>query len=66
MARINTIKTNLTAGELSPRLKGRVDIARYQNAVEEMENVYALKHGGGVRQPGMQFIAGEVRARRAR
>lgn len=67
MARVNVIKTNLTAGELSPRLLGRVDIARYQNAVGTMENGYPLKHGGCVRHPGLQWIAGtKTDAKRSR
>ena len=58
MGRINTIQTNMTAGELSPRLLGRVDISRYQNAMDTMENAYPLIHGGGNRRPGKQWIAG--------
>lgn len=57
MPRINTIQTNFTAGEISPRLLGRVDIARYQNAAKTMENAYSLVHGGANRSPGTQYIA---------
>ena len=45
MPRISTIQTNFTAGEISPRLLGRVDVARYANAVKRMENFYPLVHG---------------------
>jgi hypothetical protein len=58
MARVNVIKTNMTAGELSPRLMGRVDIARFQNAVATMENAWPLKHGGARRRTGSRYIAG--------
>jgi hypothetical protein len=36
--RANLIKTNFTAGEVSPRLMGRVDIARYANGAKIIEN----------------------------
>ena len=35
----NYIQTNFTAGELSPQLKGRVDITRYANGLETLENM---------------------------
>jgi len=52
MARFTLIQTNFTAGELSPRMYGRVDIARYQNGAKTMENVWPVVHGGGVRRYG--------------
>lgn len=57
MAKLNTIQTNFTAGELSPRLKGRVDIARYPNGVERMENAMVLVQGGALRAPGSLYTA---------
>ena len=38
MPRLTLIQTNFTAGEVSPRMLGRVDIARYQNGAEVIEN----------------------------
>lgn len=58
MPRANVIQTNCTAGELSPRLLGRVDIARYANALATCENAYPLVHGGANRRAGLQYIAG--------
>ena len=55
MAKLNTIQTNFTAGELSPRLKGRVDIARYPNGVERMENALILVQGGALRAYGSLY-----------
>ena len=57
MPRVTTIKTNFTAGEISPRLLARVDIARYANGAKVMENAYALVHGGARRRSGMRFVA---------
>lgn len=57
MPRFTAIKTNFTAGELSPRLYGRVDIDRYQNGAAELENVVVYVHGGVARRPGLAFLA---------
>jgi hypothetical protein len=57
MARVNLNQTNFTAGELSPRLYGRVDIARYTNGAKVLRNGYVLTHGGFVRRPGTKFGA---------
>lgn len=51
------MQTNFTAGELSPRLLGRVDIDRYRNAAETIENCVIYVHGGVNRRPGLQFLA---------
>ncbi|WP_158785145.1 hypothetical protein [Pantoea sp. BAV 3049] len=55
--RANLIKTNFTAGEISPRLMGRVDIARYANGAKKIENAVCVIHGGVVRRPGTKYIA---------
>lgn len=57
MARANLIKTNFTAGEISPRLMGRVDIARYANGAKRVENAVCVVHGGVMRRPGSRFVA---------
>lgn len=56
MARINLIQTNFTAGEFSPRLKGRVDVAKYSNAAQEILNFVMMPHGGLTRRMGSRFI----------
>lgn len=55
MANVAYIHTNFTAGELSPRLLGRVDIQKYPNAAETIYNAYPLVHGGVRRRPGTRF-----------
>ncbi len=55
--RANLIKTNFTAGEISPRLMGRVDIARYANGAKTVENAVCVIHGGVMRRPGSRFAA---------
>ena len=56
MPRITYNQTNFTAGELSPRLYGRVDIARYQNGAKIIENGTPLMHGGILKRAGTRFI----------
>lgn len=57
MARLTIVQTNFTAGEVSPRMIGRTDIARYQNGAELMENCWPLLHGGAKRRDGTLFCA---------
>ena len=56
MSRVSTIKTNWTAGELSKDLFGRVDITKYQNGAETVENFIVQPHGGITRRPGTRFV----------
>lgn len=60
MARNQPIQTNFTAGELSPRMKGRVDVARYANGVAQLENFIIMPQGGAYRRSGTRFV-GEIR-----
>ncbi len=57
MPRISTIQTNFTAGEISPKVRGRVDVARYQNGAEALRNVIVNVYGGAERTPGTRMIA---------
>lgn len=56
MARANTIQTNFTAGEISPILRGRVDISRYQNGAARLKNFIVKPQGGIFARPGTIFI----------
>jgi hypothetical protein len=49
--------TNFTAGEISPRLYGRVDLAKYFNGCSRLENMIVHPHGGATRRSGLRFIA---------
>ena len=57
MPKVFPVQTNFTAGEFSPRLLGRVDVAKYGNALKTMENAFVLPHGGVKRRGGMNFVA---------
>ena len=55
--RSQQIQTNFTAGEISPRLLGRVDLPQYANALEICENANPLVQGGAMRSPGSRWVA---------
>jgi hypothetical protein len=56
MARANTIQTNFTSGEVTPMLKGRVDVERYYNGAQELQNFIVRPQGGVTRRSGTRFI----------
>jgi len=56
MSRVTSIQTNFTAGQLSPRLFGRVDLNKYANGAAEITNLIVQPHGGVTRRPGTKFI----------
>lgn len=55
--RANPILTNFTSGELSPRLSGRVDVTKYFNGCQVLENFIVMPHGGVDRRPGVRYVA---------
>ncbi len=55
MANINYIQTNMTSGEVSPQIEGRVDLAKYQNSCATLNNVFVRVYGGAYRRPGTYF-----------
>lgn len=56
MPKTTVISTNFTAGEISPQLYGRVDVARYQNGARRMRNAVPQIYGGARRRPGTVFV----------
>lgn len=56
MAKASPSFANFTAGELSPRLDGRTDIAKYFNGCKKLQNFLVHPHGGAVRRPGTIFV----------
>lgn len=51
-----SIQTNFTAGEVSPRLYGRVDVTRYANAAKRCRNATVCVQGGARRRDGLRFV----------
>lgn len=58
MPRVIHAHTNVTAGELSPRLMGRTDIARYANSAEVLENAVPTVQGGALGRNGSAYVSG--------
>jgi len=52
----NVIQTNFTAGEISPRLYARVDIAKYRNGCQRLENFIVQRFGGIRKRGGTEYI----------
>lgn len=56
MARTHYIQTAFTAGVLDPRLRGRVSIRQYYDAMSEGVNVVTVPMGGVKRRPGLKYV----------
>jgi len=61
MSLVPMILTNFTSGELSPRLAGRVDVSKYFNGCQSLENFLVQPHGGVARRSGMRYVADAAR-----
>src|SRR5210317_998404 len=59
MARSAPAFSSFTAGEISPRLEGRVNIEKYTEGLSDLTNMVVMPHGGVTRRPGTEFL-GEV------
>jgi len=57
MARVAVQLTNFTGGELSPRLDGRNDLAKYPTGCKTLENMIIFPHGSAARRSGTQYVA---------
>ena len=57
MARVAVQLTNFTGGELSPRLDGRNDLAKYASGCSTLENLIVYPHGSAARRPGTNHVA---------
>jgi hypothetical protein len=57
MPKASPIRTAFNAGELSPLLDGRVDVAKYENGCRVMENFIPAVQGPAVRRPGTRFVS---------
>lgn len=57
MPRASTIRSTFNAGELSPLMDGRVDVAKYNNGARVVENFIPSVQGPAVRRPGFRYVA---------
>lgn len=61
----HVIRNSFNAGEISPLLDSRSDVAQYSSGCRTMQNVMALPFGGAVSRPGMQYMGAAKLANRA-
>lgn len=60
MPRTQVLTSNFTAGEFSPRLRGRTDIDKFAASAEKLENMVVFRQGGATMRPSLDF-KGEVK-----
>ena len=56
MARSSLALSTFTAGEISPRLEGRIDIEKYRSGLSDLTNMIVQPHGGLTRRPGTEYL----------
>ena len=52
----HVVQPSLTGGELAPALWGRVDLARYGNALKTVRNYIVQPYGGIKNRPGLRYV----------
>lgn len=57
MPKTRDIWTNLSKGELGPRIQGRPDLVAYNEGGEEFSNFLLTRQGGGQRRSGTRFVS---------
>lgn len=57
MPKTSPIRSTFNAGELSPLMDGRVDVAKYQNGCKVLQNFIPRVQGPAVRRAGTRFVA---------
>lgn len=58
MPTLPVIQPSFAAGELSPFLYGRVDLAKFHVGARTMLNFFVHPHGGASNRPGTRYIGG--------
>jgi len=56
MATLRAFQPSFTAGELSPALWARVDLAKYGSGLKTALNLFIHPHGGASNRAGLEFI----------
>lgn len=57
MARFDHVQTSFIAGEITPRVRGRLDFENFFKGADELLNFIVLPHGSISRRPGTRFVA---------
>lgn len=56
MPDLRAYQPSFTAGELSPALWARVDLAKYATGLKKARNIFVHPHGGASNRPGLEFV----------
>jgi len=56
MPKTSWMQNSFNAGELSPKLRGRIDIDKYANGCEVLENFIPQIYGPARKRPGVRFV----------
>lgn len=56
MADLRSYQPSFTAGELSPALAARVDLAKYASGLRKAVNIFIHAHGGASNRAGTEFV----------
>lgn len=56
MPKASPLRSSFNAGELSPLMDGRTDIAKYQNGCKELTNFIPSVQGPAIRRPGTRYV----------
>ncbi|CAK7067791.1 MAG: hypothetical protein DELT_01727 [Desulfovibrio sp.] len=51
-----SLQSDFTAGELSPSLLARVDLAKYSKGARTMRNFFVQSHGPAMKRPGFMWL----------
>ena len=57
MAKAHAMYSSFTTGEITERLEGRVDLAKYKDSCKTLENGIVMPHGGIKRRGGLNYVA---------
>jgi len=55
--KFDAIQSNFNSGELSPQLRGQVELEKYKSGVSFAENMIVQPHGGLIKRGGFHFVA---------
>jgi predicted small integral membrane protein len=53
---VRTLTRSFSAGEITPELFGRIDLAKYQTGLSKCHNFIVLPHGPIVNRAGLQYV----------
>jgi len=56
MAQFPALQSSYAAGEVTPALRARVDLAKYRVGLQRQHNMFSVVHGGSVNRPGTMHV----------